>query len=393
MLSLMASLTKHDRSPFWHAMYRDATGRQHNKSTKIQHTPEAETPKERAAAASKNRRLALELALNLEEAERGNAVEAHLRKLLADISSRVNKRALQFVITRTYLNEWADRAKTTKAPATALGFATVAKTFLESLGPKAEAPLADITTHDVDRYVQSRLSGNRKPSSVAVNLATLNIPFAQAFKQGLILTNPVAGAEKPDKTSESRDPFTWDQVNQLLQHAKGEWKTTIMLAVFTGQRLGDVTSLTWDSVDTEAQVIKLRPQKTARLKKDLIIPIHPDLLAHLMDLPFHKDQPICPELSKHYEGGSGILARQFAAIMEAAGIGRNTMDNTTGKIFHKLSFHSLRHTYVSLLANAGIAPDVRQQLSGHSDSKSHAIYTHTQLATLTKAVNSLPRLQ
>ena len=39
-------------------------------------------------------------------------------------------------------------------------------------------------------------------------------------------------------------------------------------------------------------------------------------------------------------------------------------------------------TYVSQLANAGIAPDVRQLLSGHADEKSHAVYTHTKLETL-----------
>ena len=62
-------------------------------------------------------------------------------------------------------------------------------------------------------------------------------------------------------------------------------------------------------------------------------------------------------------------------------------------MFNKLSFHSLRHTYVSQLANAGIAPDVRQLLSGHAEEKSHAVYTHTKLETLRKAIETLPRLQ
>jgi hypothetical protein len=36
--------------------------------------------------------------------------------------------------------------------------------------------------------------------------------------------------------------------------------------------------------------------------------------------------------------------------------------------FHKYTFHSLRHSFVSELANAGIAPDVRQLLAGCSRS-------------------------
>ena len=51
---------------------------------------------------------------------------------------------------------------------------------------------------------------------------------------------------------------------------------------------------------------------------------------------------------------------------------------------------SSRHSFVSELANAGIAPDVRQLLAGHSDDRSHAVYTHTQLDTLRAAVKKLP---
>ena len=63
-----------------------------------------------------------------------------------------------------------------------------------------------------------------------------------------------------------------------------------------------------------------------------------------------------------------------------------------GRLFNKLSFHSLRHTYVSQMANAGIAPDVRKLLSGHSDDRSHAVYTHTQIDTLRAAVTKLPNI-
>jgi len=78
--------------------------------------------------------------------------------------------------------------------------------------------------------------------------------------------------------------------------------------------------------------------------------------------------------------------------MRRAGVEQESIKagGEAGRIFNKFTFHSLRHTYVSLLANAGIAPDVRQLLSGHADEKSHALYTHTQIKTLRKAVEALP---
>ncbi len=88
----MASIHKQPQRSYWYASYRDIQGRQHLVSTRIRHTPAGHDAKERAANAAANRRLALETAMRLEEAERGNATEAHLRKVLSDISERVNRR-------------------------------------------------------------------------------------------------------------------------------------------------------------------------------------------------------------------------------------------------------------------------------------------------------------
>jgi hypothetical protein len=39
-----------------------------------------------------------------------------------------------------------------------------------------------------------------------------------------------------------------------------------------------------------------------------------------------------------------------------------------------------------------MAPDVRQLLAGHSDDRSHAVYTNIQLNTLRAAVQKLPNI-
>jgi site-specific recombinase XerD len=78
-----------------------------------------------------------------------------------------------------------------------------------------------------------------------------------------------------------------------------------------------------------------------------------------------------------------------------AGVKQETIEATgkAGHDFNKYTFHSLRHSFVSELANAGMAPDVRQLLAGHSDDRSHAVYTHTQLDTLRAAVQKLPSIK
>ena len=52
-------------------------------------------------------------------------------------------------------------------------------------------------------------------------------------------------------------------------------------------------------------------------------------------------------------------------------------------------FHSLRHTFVSELANADVPSDVRRQISGHNDEKIHERYTHLGLETKRRALAHL----
>jgi len=205
--------------------------------------------KERTDLVAKNKRLAIEIANRLEEAERGNAVESHLRKVLGEISGRVNHQRIEFAVARRFLNDWVDRAKRTKSPATAIRYEGTITKFLESLGSKAEATLSDITPQDVQEFVSQRLSGGRNATTIMVDLKTLNAPFSLAMRQRLLLSNPVPAADAPRAEKEDREPFTCEQVQLLLKNSAGEWKTAIMLGAFTGQRLGDCVSMKWDSVD------------------------------------------------------------------------------------------------------------------------------------------------
>ena len=423
ILCTMASIHKQSGRAYWFASYRDASGKQHFVSTKIRHAPLGHDGKERATNAAKNRRLAIDMAMRLEEAERGNATEIHLRKLLSDVSERVNQRRLEFKAADNFLNDWLARAEKTKSAGTHERYGGIVKNFLKSLGSKAKAKLSDITLQDVQKFIEMRLEGGRNPSTVRTDCKILNAPFALALRQGLTLSNPVAAAEIPEGAKESRSPFTREQVGDLLKacdrlqlavkkdedpNVWKEWKTCIQVGFYTGVRLGDAVGMPLSAFDFEGQVLKLRPQKTSRKKRDLIIPLHPQLEAHVLDLPIvPKDRalkgksgddthvPICPTLAKRKVSGKYGLSIQFHKIMAEADIKQETIaaGGDAGHEFNKFTFHSLRHSFVSELANAGIAPDVRQMLAGHSDDRSHAVYTHTKLDALRQAIDKLPRLK
>lgn len=390
----MASLRNHSKSRFWIACFRDALGHVCNRSTKVLIAPPGESPKERADAASKNRKLAQAVADNFEEAARGNMTESQVRKVLADLSDRVNGRRIEFAVTETFLTSWLQRATATKSSTTLARYRGTIDSFLKSLGNKKQAALGDITAADVQEFTDGRLKQGRSPSTVSTDLKTLNAPFNLALKQGLILSNPVAAAAPVSREQESRLPFTQKEVAALLNAAKGEWKTVILLGAFAGLRLGDAAGLKWENVDLLDKVLKFRPSKTRARKKDLIIPLHPQIEQHLLKLPSTEsgNVPLSKTLSTAKPGGRRGLSKQFEKIMTDAGIEQETVaaSGEAGRAFNKKTFHSLRHFFVTELENAGIAPDLRQKLAGHSDPKSHGRYTHTEVRTLRKAMSALP---
>src|SRR5262249_55125213 len=139
--------------------------------------------------------------------------------------------------------------------------------------------------------------------------------------------------------------------------------------------------------------ISFRQKKTGGA---VLVPIHSELGRYLFRLPRGIGKaPILRHLSAKSGTGKSGLSMAFKRIMERAGIEAGVARarvGSAGRSVSKLSFHALRHSFTSELARAGVAPEVRQLLTGHSDLASHKQYTHLELDTLARAVTSLPSL-
>jgi integrase len=156
--------------------------------------------------------------------------------------------------------------------------------------------------------------------------------------------------------------------------------------------------MTWGAVDLDRGTLSFMPAKTERKRKRLEIPLHPRLAAWLAArAPQAADDddkaPIFPALCEARAGGHQGLSAQFVAIMDAAEVDRRTTRTGTEggpRAQHARSFHSLRHSLTSQLANADVAQEIRQRILGHETAAIHAGYTHTERETLARAVGKMP---
>jgi integrase len=126
-----------------------------------------------------------------------------------------------------------------------------------------------------------------------------------------------------------------------------------------------------------------------------VLPFHPEFSAWLAGQTRGIGKaPIFPTLAGKTGGGKSGLSMKFRGIMERAGIVgrvlRQRAANSAGRTQSSLSFHSLRHSFNSALANAGVAQDLRQKLTGHASAAMNTKYTHHELDSLRVAVAKVP---
>ena len=186
------------------------------------------------------------------------------------------------------------------------------------------------------------------------------------------------------------------EVGRLLAaaHAAGrEEHLLFALAVYTGLRLGDCCRLGWENIDLERAIISLVPHKTRRHARcgQVVIPIHPRLAALLEATPPRaRSGFLIPTIGEDYLKRRWRISKSLGRIFDKAGIERSVRYEGRERLTPFASFHSLRHSFVSFAANAGVPLAVVQAIVGHSSPTMTRHYYHADEAALRKAVNAIP---
>jgi integrase len=378
----MASVHKDPRSKYWIAAFTDANGRRLKKSTK-----------------TTDKRLARRTAELLEEGARKRKTALQLRRLTAEISREYLGMDLKELTVREHVATWMNAKKPEVALSTLKFYEHATNRFLDWLGERADKELSLLARTDVVTFRNERSAGEVAAKTVNHEIKVLRMLFRSARKDGLITDDPAEFVElvRDRKAEAVRKPFTVEQLRAVLAECNDEWKSLVLFGLYTGQRLGDLVALRWSALDLTAGTVRFVTQKTG---KRLILPLSEPLLRHVMALPVGDgpEAPVHPRAFGSLErtGKTGGLSNQFADILAAAGLREKKPHRSTGKGREAgrersgLSFHSLRHTAVSLLKDAGIPAASVMEFIGHDSEQMSQHYTHVGIEQLSKAAASLP---
>ncbi len=379
----MASLIKRPTSINWVACFTDRNGRRLKRST-----------------ATKDKKAAQRIAESYETAARRKRTAHQVRKVIASLHKEITGEELPTHSFHQYAESWLERKKHEIADSTLAFYRKALEKFETFIGDKADSEIVEISRDDITRF-RNHESKTLAGKTVNHDLKALKMLFRAARRDGVITEDPCEFVDTVRMARGShRRPFTIDELKSVLAVADDEWRSMIYFGIYTGQRLGDIATLTWQNIDLQTGEIRLVTRKTGR---SLIIPIAPPLQKLIMSLP-SSDNPSTPVHPRAFDivtvqGKSGHLSNWFADLLSAAGLrekkkhrktGEEGVGRGRGSSAGGLSFHCLRHTAVTLLKEAGIPAAVVMEMIGHDSEAMSQHYTHVGREALEKAADSMP---
>jgi integrase len=248
-------------------------------------------------------------------------------------------------------------------------------------------PLLELDVRHIRDGLSAMQTGeNAIASTTAGNyVSALKEVLDSAIEERLLTFNPArsnavrrARKQTATKGKEKVGPFTLDEVRVLMAKAPDEWKGMILFGFHTGLRMMDIATLGEVNIEGSELV-----RTSAKTNTETRTPLHPQLLAWLKNRP----RDFFPKMRTMTNSN---VSTTFTNLMKKASVPRETVLPGGEKV--KRSFHSLRHTFTSVLANADVDKEVRMKLTGQSTSAVHAAYTHHDSVTLAAAIAKLPTL-
>ncbi len=219
----------------------------------------------------------------------------------------------------------------------------------------------------------------------------LRSAFRDARDNGLCTRNPALRLKLPNVYTKPRDSYSVEDFRVILEYAQRypvrRVGVAIITMLFTGMRRGELLGLKWtDLTDTTLSIQRSVYQESGKAKAEDFHAKTPGSIRQL---------PLVPELAwylgKLPRTGPYVFGSNRGTIWHPRNFTRDynrffqRLHEDHPEVLRK-SPHCLRHTFATSILESGVDIRIVQQLLGHTDIKTTAIYTHPRMETMRTAI-------
>lgn len=209
----------------------------------------------------------------------------------------------------------------------------------KTLGNKS---IGEYTVLEIDELIEWMLKVKKySPATIKLYLSQISRAFNEAERLDYIGKNPARYAKLPRKKKVEKKTYTKEELKALTDGAEGDLKIFLYLAIHTGARANEIITSNWKNIDFERNKILIHSSKT---KNSYYVPIMKPL-RELLECIEDKNGRV---LSRNYNQ----LVYDFKELCESTGV-------------RYLGTHAFRHTFISLMIQAGENPALVAKFVGH----------------------------
>lgn len=214
------------------------------------------------------------------------------------------------------------KSRTDLKPNSHLVYGHTRRTLIEFFGP--DKPLRQINSQDARAWRSYLTEQGLSEATVNKRASNAKVFFNVAVKRKLVASNPFKELDSKSIANKSRQYFVERKDAEKVLDAcpDAQWRLIFALCRYGGLRCpSEVLGLQWGDVNWQESRLLIHSPKTERHegRESRIIPIFPEILAHLQDV-FHAAEPGTSYVITRYRQANVNLRTQLQRILKRAGL-------------------------------------------------------------------------
>jgi integrase len=294
-----------------------------------------------------------------------------------------------------YMKNWLNTAKTSVQPTTMQSYSQMVNGRIDKYFRPLGIKLGELQPLHIHEFYQGILQEGRTTNTVIHYHAIIRKALNQAFKLGLIPSNPADRVDRPKKNKFTAEHYSREEVATLLEATSDDpLNIAIYVGAYYGLRRSEVLGLRWKSLNFDQKTITVE-HKVVELEVDgEFVPVGMDCLKTASS---YRTLPMIPEVEKRLlfekekqeffrklfkkvyckDWNGYVCVDQQGNIMRPNYVSEHFAWLLDKYGLRKIRFHDLRHTCASFLVQNKIQMKQVQEWMGHSDiSTTGNIYSH-----------------